>query len=193
MPGGNPNQVLPRKECLVPAPLRTPPGDSWMAQPCGSSVESNPVNHQEQLSRLSIRLKAVYQQLGTLGSRGQLVGRLNVWYGCWSDPLYPCTCIFSLLSLHPVLLGHQGRRLALPLPGWVLWMSVWSLQQCLCGLCLWCLPAGDTSLPHCCLDSGIWLSYHILKCPLWELQIGARFSLWSLPFRCVSLLESLII
>lgn len=161
MPGGNPNQVLPRKECLVPIPLRTPPGDSWMAQPCGSSVESNPVNHQEQLSRLSIRPKAVYQQLGTLGSRGQLLGRLNVWYGCWSDPLYWCTCIFSLLSLHPVLLGHQGRRLALPLPGWVLWMSVWSLQHVcvvsVCGVCLLgihpCLTAAWTQGFGCPITS----------------------------------------
>lgn len=168
MPGGNPNQVLPRKECLVPASLRAPPGDPpslWFncgAQPCESS--GAPL-------QIVLQAKDCLPATGDAGIQRAATGQTEYLYmAAGGIHFSQAHVIFSLMNLHPVLLREQGRGLVLPVPG--------GCSRCLCDLCSWrCtravvgvlrvpLPAANASLPPCWLDSGIWLFYHILKCPL---------------------------
>lgn len=107
---------------------------------------------------LQIVLLAAYQQLRTLPEGSYWADQMP-GYGCWRYPLD--TCLYILTHEAPPCPAggsREGGWCCSCLHGCIRCLGMW----CKGVLCV-CLPAGNTSLPLCWLDSGAGLSYHILK------------------------------
>lgn len=166
MPGENPNLVLPRKECLVPVSLRTPPGNPpflWFrcgAQPCESSGAA---------------LQIVLQTKGCLPATGDAgIQRAATEQTECLDMAaggIHFTYVHVPMHLHLVLLRGTGKGVGAACactgaPNVCVVCAAGDEDSGVMGVLCVSLPAGNTPLPPCWLDSGIWLSYHILKGPL---------------------------